>query len=76
MILRGRERSNGCKLAIVVVRWESSVLEIYRAELKAIQGWDERDFPIATWTEQVAISIRRARRVELIAKICEIAVRN
>ena len=52
------------------------MLEIYRAELKAIQDWDKRDFPIATWTEQVAISNRRARKAELIDMIREIAVRN
>ena len=52
------------------------MLEIYRAELKEIQDWDERDFPIASWTQQAAISIRRARRAELIDKIREIAARN
>ena len=52
------------------------MLEILRAELKAIQDWDERGFPIATWTEQVAISIRLARKAELIGKIREIATRN
>lgn len=52
------------------------MLEIYRAELKAIQDWDKHNFPIITWTEQVAVLIRRARSAELIDKIREVALRN
>lgn len=47
-----------------------------RAELKAIQDWDNRDFRITTPLEEAAVPIRKARRMELICKILEIAALN
>jgi len=47
-----------------------------RAELKAIQDWDNRDFRITTPMEEAAVPIRKARRMELICKILEIAALN
>lgn len=47
-----------------------------RAELKAIQDWDNRNFRMATWTERAAIAIRADRKKELTRKLQEIAARN
>jgi hypothetical protein len=46
------------------------------AELKAIQDWDSRDFRITTPMEEAAVPIRKARIMELICKILEIAALN
>ena len=53
-----------------------SMFQSLRAELEAIQDWDNRDFRITTPMEEAAVSIRRARRMELIGKILEIAALN
>lgn len=47
-----------------------------RSDLKAIQDWDDKDFLTTTWTERVAMTIRRERKKELIGKLYEIAARN
>jgi hypothetical protein len=52
------------------------MLQKLRAELKAIQNWDKKNFPINTLTELAAISIRAERKAELIRKITEAAEQN
>jgi hypothetical protein len=52
------------------------MLEQLRAELRAIQVWDRKDFAVTTFTELAAVPIRAARKAELVRKIAEIAARN
>jgi hypothetical protein len=52
------------------------MLQSLRAELKAIQDWDNSNFRIATPMEMAAVPIREARKAELIRKILAIAARN
>jgi hypothetical protein len=53
-----------------------SMFHSVRAELKAIQDWDNRDFRITTPMEEATVAIRKARRAELICKILKIAALN
>jgi hypothetical protein len=51
------------------------MLEMLRAELKAIQDWPD-DIVLVTETERDAIFIRYCRSLELREQIAQIAVRN
>jgi len=53
-----------------------SMLQRLRDELKAIQDWDNNNFPVRTLVELAAVPIREARKMELIRKIRDLAARN
>jgi hypothetical protein len=52
------------------------MLQRLRDELKAIQDWDNNNFPVRTLVELAAVPIREARKMELIRKIRDLAARN
>lgn len=58
------------------IRSGGAIVQKIRSDLKAIQDWDDKDFLTTTWTERVAMTIRRERKKELIGKLYEIAARN